>query len=351
MNGNLMNRRTALGASALAAGGAMLAAAPTASAAERPAPPRSLQRGRTVRPPRLRRGDKVRVVAPGSTPDRERMARGISILESWGLEVVLGKHVYDEYGYLAGKDEDRLADLNEALADKEATAVFAARGGYGCQRIADGVDLRAVRRHPKVLVGFSDITSLQALLWEGAHLATIHGPMVNWDDENWGDVERKAWRSALTTTDDVVLKADSSQATDKVRVPGKAEGILVGGNLTLVSASVGAKDELDLRRKIFFFEDLDEANYRLDRMLTQLYRSGELGTVAGVVVGQVINADSEPGEWGVAEVLQDRLEYLGVPVRGGFKLGHDKGQLTVPLGTKAKLDADAGTLVVEAGVS
>ena len=245
----------------------------------------------------------------------------------------------------------RLADLNAALADPSVKAVFASRGGYGCQRIADGVDLRALRRHPKILVGFSDITSLQALLWESTRLATIHGPMVNWDDERTGPDSAAALRAAVMTTDPVVLERDPEQATAPVLVPGKARGIVLGGNLTLVSSSVGARDELDLKRAIFFFEEVDEANYRLDRMLTQLYRSGELGTVAGVVIGQVTNSAHDPGEWDTVGVLNDRLGELGVPVFGGLKLGHDKGQLTIPLGSMATMDAEAGRLVVESAVS
>ncbi|MGH3431489.1 MAG: S66 peptidase family protein [Thermocrispum sp.] len=348
-----LSRRRLLGATAAAAGGAALGMGlpGTASAAPLPAPPARLRKGRTVRPPKLRPGDRVRVVSPGSRPNEQRMARGIEILESWGLEVELAPHVYDDYGYLAGTDDVRLGDLNAALADPDVRAVFAARGGYGCQRIADGIDVRAVRRDPKVLVGFSDITCLQAMLWESARLATIHGPMVNWDDERTGPESIAALRSAVMTTEQVVLNRDPAEATAPVMVPGKASGVVLGGNLSLVSSSVGARDELDLRRAIFFFEEVDEANYRLDRMLTQLHRCGELGTVAGVVIGQVINSASDPGEWDTVGVLNDRLRGLGVPVLGGLKLGHDKGQLTIPLGTKATMDAEAGTLVVDAGVS
>lgn len=354
--GGSLNRRRLLGATAATAATAAGAAifgmgGGTAAAAPLPAAPAALRRGGSVRPPRLRRGDVVRVVSPGSTPNPTNMARGIEILESWGLKVELAPHVYDEYGYLAGKDEVRLADLNAAIADPKVKAVFASRGGYGCQRIADGVDLRPLRRHPKTLVGFSDITSLQALMWEDARLATVHGPMVNWDDERTGPESAEALRRAVMTTDPVVLERDPNESSAGVVFPGKARGIVVGGNLTLVSSSVGARDELDLKRKIFFFEEVDEANYRLDRMLTQLYRCGELGTVAGVVIGQVTNSDSDPGEFDVTGVLKDRLGYLGVPVLGGLKLGHDKGQLTIPLGTMATLDAGAGRLTVESAVS
>lgn len=348
-----MNRRKLLGATAAAAGGAVLGVGTpgVAAAAQLPSGLDRLRKGRTVRPPKLRPGDLVRVVSPGSRPNEARMARGIEILESWGLVVELAPHVYDDYGYLAGTDDVRLADLNAALADPDVRGVFASRGGYGCQRIADGIDLAAVRRDPKLLVGFSDITSLQAMLWESTRLATIHGPMVNWDDERTGPESAAALKAAVMTTDPVVLERDPAETTAPVMVPGKARGVVLGGNLTLVSSSVGAGDELDLRKAIFFFEEVGEANYRLDRMLTQLRRSGELGTVAGVVIGQITDSSGDPGEWDTVGVLNDRLGDLGVPVLGGLKLGHGGGQLTIPLGTTATMDAEAGTLVLDSAAS
>jgi len=310
-----------------------------------------LRRGQTVRPPKLRPGDTVRVVSPAGSPDPRLVERGIEILESWGLKVELGKHVFDKYGYLAGKDEDRLADLNAALADPKVRGVFASRGGYGCQRIADRIDLRAVRRDPKVLVGFSDLTCLQAMLWQSARLATVHGPMVSWNDGRTGPESIESLRRAVMTTEPIVLERDPAESTAAVMVPGKARGVLLGGNLTLVTTSIGARDQLDLRGAIFFFEDVGEANYRIDRMLTQLRRSGALSRVAGVVIGQITDSSHGSGEWDTVGVLTDRLSDLGVPVLGGLKLGHGDGQLTVPLGSMATMDAAAGTLTVEPAVS
>lgn len=344
-------RRALLTAAAATAGAAVVGSGGPAAAAALPAPPARLRAGATVRPPMLRAGDRVRVVSPASRPSEDLMARGVEILESWGLVVELAPHVFDDFGYLAGPDDVRLADLNAALADPSVRAVFASRGGYGAQRIADGVDLAAVRRDPKALVGFSDITSLQALLWESTRLATLHGPMVNWNDERTGPESAEALRAALMTTGPVVLKRDPAETTAPVRVPGKARGVVLGGNLTLVTSSIGAADELDLRKAIFFFEEVDEANYRLDRMLTQLRRAGILDRVAGVAIGQITNSASDPGEWDAVGVLNDRLGELGVPVLGGLKIGHDKGQLTLPLGSPAVLDADAGTLTVDPAVT
>jgi muramoyltetrapeptide carboxypeptidase len=291
------------------------------------------------------------VVSPGSTPDPALVARGTEILRSWGLTVEMGRHVFDKYGYLAGRDEDRLADLNEAFADPGIRGVFASRGGYGTQRIVDRLDLKAARRNPKVVVGFSDITSLQARLWRAARLVTFYGPMVNWSDARTGPESIESLRRAVMTTESVVITRDPHETTAPVMVPGKARGVLLGGNLSLIDAAVGADDLPGLRDAVFFFEEVGEAPYRIDRMLTHLRRAGALRGVKGIAIGQITDSVAEPGEWDAVGVLKDRLGHLGVPVLGGLRLGHGKGQLTVPLGSHATIDAAAGTLTIKSGVT
>ncbi|HZM82131.1 MAG TPA: LD-carboxypeptidase [Candidatus Limnocylindrales bacterium] len=303
-----------------------------------------------VRPPLLRAGDRVRVVAPGSTPDPVRMARGIEILHSWGLVVEVAPHVFDRYGYLAGTDADRLADLNAALADPGVAAVFAARGGYGTQRIVDGLDVKAVRKRPKVVVGFSDITSLQGKLWRDARLVTFYGPMVNWTDSRTGPESIESLRRAVMTTEPIVITRNPAESTAPIVVPGTATGVLLGGTLTMVETAIRAGDFPDLSGAILFFEEADERPYRIDRMLTHLLRSGALDGIAAVAVGQIINSVAGPGEWDANAVVLDRLGALGVPVLGGLPLGHGNGQLTIPLGTMATIDTAAGTLTVQPGV-
>ncbi|WFE99135.1 LD-carboxypeptidase [Micromonospora sp. WMMD964] len=339
-----LSRRHLLGAGAAAAGGALLVGTATAAQAA-PGGPK-----RVSRAPALVPGDRVRVVAPGRTPDPTLMGRGIEILRSWGLEVELGEHVYAKYGYLAGTDEQRLADLNAALNDPGVRAVFAARGGYGTQRIVDRMDVAGLRRDPRVVVGFSDITSIQGRLWREAGLVTFYGPMVNWNDARTGPESAEALRRAVMTTAPVTITRDPAETAAPVVVPGRASGPLLGGCLTLLSTSFGAGDVPRFDGAILFFEDVDEAPYSIDRMLTELRRVGALSRVAGVAVGQITNSVGGPGEWDAAAVLKDRLYDLGVPVLGGLRLGHGNGQLTVPLGARATIDAEAGTLTVEAGV-
>ncbi|MEV4759229.1 LD-carboxypeptidase [Micromonospora sp. NPDC049559] len=314
-------------------------AAPTSAGAPTP-----------VRAAALRPGDRVRVVSPGSTPDPALMARGIEILRGWGLRVELGAHVYAKYGYLAGTDAERIADVNAAFNDPGVRAVFAARGGYGTQRIIDQIDLRNARRDPRVVVGFSDITSLHGRLWRDAGLITFYGPMVNWSESRTGPDSAEALRRAVMTTEPITITRDPAETAAPVLVPGRASGPLLGGCLTLISTSLGAGDAPRYDGALLFLEDVDEAPYSLDMMLTELRRSGVLSRVAGVVIGQITNSVGEPGEWDAAAVLTDRLGDLGVPVLGGLRLGHGNGQLTIPLGAHATIDAQAGTLRVEPGV-
>ncbi|GAA2710920.1 S66 peptidase family protein [Actinoplanes palleronii] len=302
-----------------------------------------------IRAPALRPGDRVRVVAPAGIPDT-RVARGIQILESFGLVVETGTHLYDRYGYLAGTDEDRLADLNAAFRDPGVRGVFAARGGYGTQRIIDRLDLAAIKRDPRVFVGFSDLTVLSGRLWTAARLVSFYGPMINWTDSRTGPTEIESLRRAVMTTDPIVLTRDPAEPSAAVIVPGTATGTLLGGNLTMVQTSVNTRDLPDLRGAILLLEDTDESAYSYDRMLTHLIRAGALRRLAGVALGQFTNAPVTGGQWTAAEAVQDRLGSLGVPVLGGLRVGHGTGQLTVPLGSRATIDTAAGTLTVEAGV-
>ncbi|WP_041842689.1 S66 peptidase family protein [Actinoplanes friuliensis] len=297
----------------------------------------------------LRPGDRVRVIATAYQPD-SRLDRGIEILESFGLEVEVGDHVDDVYGYLAGTDDDRLADLNAAFSDPGIRGVFAARGGYGTQRIVDRLDLEAVRRDPRVFVGFSDLTSLMGRLWQSARLVTFYGPMVNWTDSRTGPVEIESLRKAIMTTEPAVLTRDPAEPSSAVVVPGTATGRLLGGNLTMIQTAIGTRDLPDLAGAILLFEDVDEAAYSYDRMLTQLLRTGALDRIAGVAIGQFTNAANN-ATWNAATAVLDRIGGLGVPVLGGLRIGHGNGQLTVPLGAKATIDTAAGTLTVESGVT
>jgi len=347
-----LSRRGLLRAGAVVAGGAVAGAAIGAAPAHAE-PGAELHGGPVVRPRALKAGDVVRIVAPARPADA-RLVRGIAILESLGLVVEVADHVYESYGYLAGRDADRLADLNAAFRDPQVRCVFAARGGYGTQRIVDGLDVQAIRHDPKIFMGFSDLTSLHGKLWRAARLVSFYGPLATWTDSRTGPESIEAMRKALMTTDPIVVTRDPAEPSSAVNITGNATGIasgpLMGGNLTMVETGVGTGDFPSLDGAIFLFEDTGEAPYSYDRMLTQLRRIGALKKIAGVAIGQFDAASGAAGEWTAAEAVTDRLADLGVPVLGGLHIGHGKGQVTVPLGARATIDTNAGTLTVESGV-
>jgi muramoyltetrapeptide carboxypeptidase len=301
-----------------------------------------------LRPRALRPGDTVCLVSPSGPVRPERVQRGVELLTSWGLTVVAAPHAHDRYGYLAGRDADRLADLNGALRDPAVRAVICTRGGYGAQRIVDGLDLAAVRADPKLVVGFSDITALQLALWRGARLVTVHGPGAAWLAERTGPASAESLRAALMTDGPAVVPARPDEETAPVRVGGPVvRGPLLGGNLSLLAASVGTRDAPDLRGAVLLIEDVQEPPYKVDRMLVHLRRAGLLDGVAGVAVGQFTEcADDWPTS--IVDVLVEHLGALHVPVLGGLPIGHGRDQLSVALGAPATLDVAAGTLTVDA---
>jgi muramoyltetrapeptide carboxypeptidase len=303
-----------------------------------------------VRPPRLRPGDQVRLVSPASTPPREGVEALVRFFEEQGLRASVGRHALDEHGFLAGTDDDRLADLNDALADPAVRAVVATRGGKGAYRLADRLDVAAVRRDPKLLVGFSEITVLHLALWKATGVAGLHGApaVAAWD----GETAERAFLDAMRTDADVVLTSDHDAPTATLTTTGRVTGVLLGGNQDLVATAAGWALP-SLRGAILLLEAVGLGLGHVDRQLTMLTRSGRLDGVVGVAVGQYTRCDPTPGDagdWTVLDVLRERLHGLGVPVLGGLPVGHEDGALAVPVGTPATLDADAGTLTVTAAV-
>ena len=291
-------------------------------------------------------GDRVRLVSPASYPDAEWLATSVAILESWGLVVEVADHAMDQHGYMAGTDRARTDDLNEAYRDPGVRAIVTTRGGAGAYRIAEDLDFDAVRADPKPLVGFSDITFLHLALWKHCRLSSIHGCLA-------GEDAAASVRQLLMTTDSSTIRSDPDALSARVHVPGRASGPLVGGNLTAVAGSVGVRlDPLD--GAILFLETPRGIGLGLvDRQLTQLIRSGVLDQVAGVVLGRFTGFDGYTDRgWDVVDVLQDRLETLGVPLLGGVRAGHGDeqsggtDQFGLTIGSTAHLDAGTGTLTV-----
>ncbi|WP_406689682.1 LD-carboxypeptidase [Saccharopolyspora sp. ID03-671] len=298
-----------------------------------------------TRPPRLRPGAVVAVVAPAGPVPAELLETGLALLRDWGLEVRVGKHVLDRHprlDYLAGTDADRAADLQQAWCDPEVEAVFCARGGYGCLRMIDHLDFgELAAAGPKVLVGSSDVTALHEVFAAELGLATIFGPMVATKAFAHDDKARDHLRRTLFTPEAVTILTGRNAAT---MVPGRALGVTYGGNLSLLAGSLGAG--LAARppeRGIALLEDVTEEPYRLDRFLIQLIRAGFFAGATGIALGSW--TDCGPVEE-VRAMLENLLGDLGVPILWELGFGHCEAQRTVPLGVAAELDADAQRLSV-----
>ena len=299
-----------------------------------------------TRPPRLRAGDRVAVVAPSGHVVVERLRRGCALLESWGLEVRLGEHVLDRTRHHAGTDPARAADLLAAWCDPSVSAVLVARGGSGAARLVDGLDWVAMRAAgPKVLVGFSDVTVLHEAVAHHLGLASLFGPMPA--SEVFGGPSPDAitvehLRRTFFEPEAVQVLGTSAPASSGRTVPhvsGRATGATVGGTLALLANTVGTVESRPAGGRIAVLEDVAEPAYRIDSMLTQLLRTGWFDDVAGIVLGSWTDCGD-----GAVDTVVERLAGLGVPLLSGLPFGHGRPQLTVPLGVEAELDTAAGTL-------
>lgn len=280
------------------------------------------------------------MVSPASFPSVEWAGQVMATLAGWGLRPELGEHALDRWGYMAGTDADRLADLNDALRDPGVRAVVAATGGAGAYRIVDGLDLTAVRADPKPVVGFSDITNLHVALWAATGLASVHGCVGT------GGRTDETCRRLLFETGPITLHAEPSPVT----VAGRATGVLVGGNAGAVANFVGAGlPRLD--GAILCLEG--PQNPHFDRMLWGMARAGVLDGIRGFAIGDLAGLDpsvAEPGPDAAVTVIRERLGGLGVPVLGGLPFGHTEDQVCLPLGVPATLDTYAGSLTAESPV-
>ena len=337
----MQDRRTALQTLGAVAAALALPSAP-ASAAKA-----------TRKPPRLRTGDTVGLIEPaGFTDDEFDLQLVMDSVRAMGLVPKPAPHLTARYGYLAGKDEARAADVNAMFADRDVRAVFAVRGGWGSARILPHLDWGVIRANPKLLIGFSDITALHMAIAAKAGFTTIHGPNAA---SSWGRLSLDAFRNLAFEGGTPLYRTPEGdedrlvQRSGRIRTfrSGKASGPLLGGNLTVLTSLIGTPYVPVFDGGILFLEDIDEAEYRIDRMLTQLALAGVLGRVAGVVFGHCTDCRARGPSYGgftLSQVLQQHLEPLGVPAFQGALIGHIPNQFSIPLGVRAEIDAVAGTI-------
>jgi len=289
------------------------------------------------RPPALEPGCRVALVAPaGPLRNEEDLRRAEENARQLGWLPVSGHYVLARRGYLAGTDDERLADFNAAARDPTIDAVWCLRGGYGTMRLLEGVDYDAWRRAPKPLIGYSDITALHAAIGARADLVTFHGPTAR---ATLTDFSRASLESALRGVDSCGTAPDA-----RALVSGRARGRLVGGNLAMLAALTGTPYAPNYDGAILVVEDVGEPVYRLDRMLTQLRLSGALGACVGIVFGAFTGIPSDDPAGNVDDLLEEVARTIDVPCIVGAPVGHIEDQWTIPLGAVAELDADSLTL-------
>jgi muramoyltetrapeptide carboxypeptidase len=313
----------------------------------------SLDEIQKIKPKRLKKGDTVGLAAPGSFITEDELQQSIKNLEDLGFKVHHTKRILSRTGYLGGNDTERAEDLNEMFADKNISAIMCARGGYGCARILPLLNYDLIKKNPKVIIGYSDITSLLYGIYARTGLIGFHGPV---GISTFNDYSKEYFEKVLMNpSDNLTLynaKEDDSDNSYKVKTikSGKASGELAGGNLSIVVSMIGTPYDIDTKDKIIFLEEIGEEPYRIDRMLTQLIQSGKLTNANGIALGVFRRCEAKPSDSGITnsftleEVLFDRLSDLGIPVVYGMSFGHITNKITLPIGVKAELNSVEATL-------
>jgi len=306
----------------------------------------------------LKKGDLVGIVSPSAAmADEMQFVFAREAMEALGFKVVLGAHVASRRGHLAGTDAERAKDLNDMFAHPEVKAIICLRGGSGAARILPLLDYENIKQNPKPLLGYSDITALHQAIFTQTGLITFHGPngSGSWNSFNakqfqklFFDQELMRYENELVKGDDLVIKQNRIQTI----TPGTAEGIMVGGNLTVLTALAGSPYLPDFQDKILFLEDIEEGPYRIDRMMSTLQLMGALDKIKGFIFGQC--TDCEPsggyGSLTLNQILEDFILPLGIPAYRGAMIGHISKQFIVPIGAKVRMDASKGLFELTEGI-
>ncbi|TDT72021.1 muramoyltetrapeptide carboxypeptidase [Hypnocyclicus thermotrophus] len=293
-----------------------------------------------ISPPKLNWGDTIMIIAPGTNASIDKLEKIEKNLKTLGFKVKFGKSCFINYGYLAGNDKLRLKDLHSAFLDDEVKAIIALRGGYGSIRLLDMIDYDMIRRHPKIFVGYSDITILHIALNQKAGLITYHGPMAASDFYYGLDkfTHNSFFNTILKGRKKVKIKNPEGEEM-KTLVSGQTVGQVVGGNLTMIVATLGTPYEINTKDKIFFIEESGSKLYKIDRMLNQLKLAGKFKDAKGVIFGDFKETHEEDTLFKLKEVLKIAINGKK-PIIYNVKIGHSKPKITFPLGAKIYLDSE-----------
>jgi len=291
-----------------------------------------------LKPPPLRPGNEIAIIAPAGPVTQSELQPSLDLLRSTGYKVTISPNVFQKKDYLAGDDDARLEDLHSVFQDENVKAVFCARGGYGTPRLLDKIDYELIRRNPKILVGYSDITALLFAIYSETGLVTFHGPMVKDLSGNSGK-NLDSLLGLVSSREPLKLDLSGGMALNR----GRGRGILLGGNLSLISNLTGTPFMPPLKGVILFIEERGEPLYRIDRMLTHLRLGGLLDDLAGLMAGRFEDCGDISD---IDRLLMDITSDLDIPVFSGLPVGHGMENVTLPLGVRANLDADGMTLSV-----
>jgi muramoyltetrapeptide carboxypeptidase len=286
-------------------------------------------------PPYLQKGDTIGIVCPAGFMPKENFKACIDVLQQWGFKVKLGSTPGKQFHYFSGTDEERLNDLQQMLDDAEVKAILCARGGYGLSRIIDALNFKKFVKHPKWIIGFSDITVLHAHILQHYKIATLHAPMAGaFNNDQYKNKYVQSLKNAL-----MGKPADYSLKAIKLNRQGECEGRLVGGNLALVAHLVGSSSSFTTKNKILFLEDTGEYLYNIDRMMIQLKRAGMLDKLSGLIFGGFTDMKDTTVPFGqtIYEILQHHVKDHDYPVCYDFPVSHDKENYALKIGVKHKL--------------
>ena len=309
----------------------------------------------TIKPNRLKEGDKIGLIAPGFQITEEQLENSIQNLKIFGFQAVYSSRLLEKFGYFSGTDQSRANDINEFFANPEIKGIMAIKGGYGSARILNLLDYQTIRKNPKALIGFSDVTALLNAIYQETGLITFHGPVSQtiYRDYNAMQFRRILMNPEDTTLiesspDDLILSLENPEYARYTITAGQAEGLLAGGNLSVLVSTTGTKYQLDGKGKLLFIEDIDEEPYRIDRMLTQLIESKIMqeanGIMFGICKGCNISKNQIPDSFSLREVIENRIKPLGIPACYGLSFGHNIHNFTLPVGMNAELDTEKMTV-------
>lgn len=305
----------------------------------------------TVKPKRLKQGDVIGIISPASSPDDlTRINKGVEYLEKLGYRVEVGKNVGSQEGYLAGNDDQRLEDIHEMFSNKNIKAIFSIRGGYGSGRLLDKINYKIIRNNPKIFVGYSDINALQMAFYTKCGLVTFAGPMVAVDfhDEVSPFTEEVFWRT-ITSNKPIGRVQNPNKEKIYVLNKGRVQGRLLGGNLSIFNSLFGTEYFPKIKDAVLIFEEINEAPYRIDRMLNQIRLAKIFKQIRGVILGHFINCnepDPEKKSYTLNEVIQTYFQELDIPVIYNVSHGHIKDNITFPYGIRCNLNASRGFIEI-----